>query len=159
MGSTILEFNLSKANSALVVAVQETDFQRIVYTITSSRSSSTEPMTCFAGGHPPWGRASQESILVCIPCVLQGGSKALLICHSTESSWCRERWKPSPSKAEWQLSLADFEEWVLSFEDLGNPALIKEHTAERQFPFTLKPQWQGHSSPALWYKPPKTLTN
>lgn len=32
------------------------------------------------------------------------------------------------------------EEWVLRFEDLGNPALIKEHTAELQLPFTLKPQ-------------------
>lgn len=146
MGSTTVEFNLAKANSALVVAVHWTEFQIIVYTVTSTRSSSAEPGPCFAGEHPQWGRTSQESIPVHTLCVLQQGSEALLICHATESSWWRERWKLSPSKAEWQLSLTDFEEWVLNLQDLGNPALIKEHTAELQFPFTLKLQWQGHSS-------------
>lgn len=156
MGSTTLQFNLAKANSALVVAVQETDFQITVYTVTQPEAPAQNQgdLLCWRTSPSeagPLRKASQHTPSLS----LQGGSEALLICHSTESSWCRERWKLSPAKAEWQLSLTDFEEWVLNFEDLGNPALIKEHTAELQLPFTLKPQWQGHSSS----KPPKTLAN
>lgn len=137
MSSTTLQFNLAKANSASAVA-GETDFQVIVYTVTSTEAPAQNQGPVLLENIPHWGRTSRESIPVRTPCVLQRGSEALL--SSMESSWCRERWELSPSKAEWQLSLTDFEEGqVLNFEDLGNPALIKEHTAELQFQSTSKP--------------------
>ena len=88
-------------------------------------------------GRHPGTPPKHPSIL----CVLQGCFEALISCHSTESSWCRERWRSSPSKAEWQLSLIDFKEAGAQFWGPGQPRSHHEHIAELEFKFTLKPQW------------------
>lgn len=134
------------------------DYHVIIYTVTSTTSPSAEPGTCRAGelhAHiPQWDRTSREGILAHHPttlCILQGCFKALTSCHSTESSWCRERWrKVEPFKGR----VAAVAHWFQGEEGVqlwgpGQPRSHQEHAAELEFKFALRPQWQGHSSSGL----------
>lgn len=77
MSSTTSQFNLAKANSALAVA-GETDFQVIVYTVTSTEAPAQNQGPVLLENIPHWGRTSQESIPVRTPCVPKLHGKQLM---------------------------------------------------------------------------------